>query len=72
MRHTLGANAKPGVVHHGEHGLQAAMRFADHLGLRPFIQHDAGRAAMDAHLSFNATAAEGIARAIGQDFRCGE
>jgi hypothetical protein len=33
--------------------LQAAMRFADHLGLRPFIQHDAGWAAMNAHFAFN-------------------
>jgi len=72
MRHALGTNAKPGVVHHGEHGLQAAMRFADHLGLGALIHHDAGGAAMDAHFAFNATAAEGIARAIGQDFRRGK
>ena len=65
MRHTLGAHAKPGIVHHGEHGLQAAMRFADHLGLGALIHHDAGGAAMNAHLAFDATAAEGIARAIG-------
>ena len=72
MRHTLGTNAKPSIVHHGEHGLQAAMRFADHLGFGALIQHDAGGAAMDAHFAFDATAAEGIARAIGQDFRRGK
>ncbi len=46
----LQTDTEPGIVHHVEHDLQAFVRRAQQEALGVFIDHDAGRIAVDAHL----------------------
>ena len=46
----LDADREPRLVHHHEHGVEAAIRLADEPARRAVIVHDAGRVAVDAHL----------------------
>ena len=52
-------------IHHHEHGVQALADLADDPALGFFKAHDAGRAAVQAHLFFDAVAMGCTARAIG-------
>ncbi|KAF1854083.1 hypothetical protein Lal_00005300 [Lupinus albus] len=76
-RQALHGDVQPGVVHHGEHVFQAAVRLADQESGRPALiaegQHG-GRAAMDAQLVLQRHALHLIAGAqaavgIDQEFR---
>jgi len=70
----LQADLKARVVHHGEHAGQALIRRTDQPASGAVEVHHAGGSALDAHLVFEGTAGERIARArhavdIGDEFR---
>ena len=61
-RQALQADAEARLVHHREHGLQAAVRLAEQVAGRLVIVHDAGRVAVDAHLLLDGAAGDAVAR----------
>ena len=74
LGNALDADAKAGVVHHGEHGGHALVRRADQPARGAVELHDSGGRAVDAKLVFEADNVERVARAgvagiIGQEFR---
>ena len=67
-RQPLHADAEPRLVHHGEHGMQAAIGFAHQPAGRAVVIHHAGRVAVNAHLLFERAAHDFVAlaeRAVG-------
>ena len=72
LRHALHADAQARRVHHGEHGVEAAIRLADQLRLGAVEQHDAGGRGVDAELALDAAAAERVALPVRQHLRRGE
>ncbi len=61
-RQPLDGDAQSGLVHHHEHGGQAAIGLADQPAGRAVVVHDAGGVGADAHLVFQRAAAERVAR----------
>ena len=72
LRHALHADAQARRVHHGEHGVEAAIRLADQLRLGAVEQHDAGGRGVDAELALDAAAAQRVALPVRQHLRRGE
>ncbi len=62
-RQALQADAEARLVHHHEHGLQAAILLADEEALRLVVVHDAGGVAVDAHLLLDGAAGDAVALA---------
>ncbi len=58
---TLHADAKPGVVHHGEHRSHALVLFPNQPAGRAIVFHDRGRRPMQAQLVFKADNAQRVA-----------
>src|SRR5262249_26790606 len=58
-------DAKPRLVHHREHRVEAAVFLADQPTDGAIVIHDAGRAAVYAHLFFDRATADGVAASQG-------
>ena len=75
MRQALQGHLQARRIHHREHRGQAAVGLADQPAGRTFERHHAGGAALDAHLLFDAVAAQRVRRevlAVGQQLGCEE
>ena len=62
LRQALDAHAQPRGVHHDEHGSEALHLLAQHITGGAIIIHHAGGVGVDAHLVFDGTASDGVAR----------
>ncbi len=71
-REALNADAEPGLVHHHEHRVQAAVRLAHEPAGRLVVVDDAGGVAVNAHLLFDRAAGDAVGTAdaaVGIDFQ---